>query len=891
MLMGLIDTTAALTAIVVFSKWVRKQLVELTHTERYRRRPRRLLMCQSFPGFLALFLLAACNDSPPRSFDNGGLSLPYEFSASASRLVSLEETYDTQPDITIDSEGVPWVAWVGYMSRNGEKGDKIYVARRDTSGWTTAEILTPTAGNYLRPVIVQFSEEMVVLWTTTGEETSIWMSRLAAGTWSLPARVTPSGHQFNPEVCVDGQGRLWMVWQAHKVSGYDIFLASFDGVEWSAPIPVSKHPANDWDPSISCDSNGRLWIVWSRFQDADYDLYLVSYEEGQLSEERRLTDHKAYDMHPGLTIDGQDRVWIAWDRMTIPQHGTSGQVVERDGRLVNIGVGSGKPRWDKGKWRNSKSEVDVGVMCLQDGELFTPESGIPFIEPGYQFRHCAYPKIETDASGTVWLAFRAWLFKTPNPHTYWWDVILLSYSGNGWSKPEIVPGTDGNLEEPSIAIGAGSIWVAAQMEYRVSAPPSHPHPENGSLTFEFDHHWASIPQGSTGDIYASQYEVTMGSGEMTLEPAAPFSDEPSPIAKHWISRKSTEYEVDYEGTTYRLLFGDTHKHSNISRCTAGIEPSIDDHYRYSQDVCQHDFFVLSDHSNHTSDFNWWTIQKTADLYYVPGYFVTLFGYELSNVYPTGHKNIIFPKRPAPLLLIGLDKVSTGPGIWQQLKGIQAMAIPHTPALPPGTDWSEHDPEFERVVEIFQSSRGSSEYDGAPRVPGGRKVKQGFVHEALAKGLKLGFIASTDHGFGASYAVVYARSASREDVFEALYARRCYASTARGIVLDFRANGHLMGEEIKSDSGAKLSITVRAHAPIERVDLFADQVIVKKWESNELDSEKHCTLSWTDSNPVPGIRTYYVRVMLQDKEMAWSSPIWVDYSDLSDPTISSVTFTY
>ena len=36
-------------------------------------------------------------------------------------------------------------------------------------------------------------------------------------------------------------------------------------------------------------------------------------------------------------------------------------------------------------------------------------------------------------------------------------------------------------------------------------------------------------------------------------------------------------------------------------------------------------------------------------------------------------------------------------------------------------------------------------------------------------------------------------------------------------------------------------------------------------------------TFTDPSPVPGVNPYWVRVAQTDMEMAWSSPIFVDYA--------------
>ena len=46
---------------------------------------------------------------------------------------------------------------------------------------------------------------------------------------------------------------------------------------------------------------------------------------------------------------------------------------------------------------------------------------------------------------------------------------------------------------------------------------------------------------------------------------------------------------------------------------------------------------------------------------------------------------------------------------------------------------------------------------------------------------------------------------------------------------------------------------------------------------EVQPAGEVSFEFTDENARPGINPYYVRVMQTDMEMAWSSPIFVDYA--------------
>lgn len=143
-------------------------------------------------------------------------------------------------------------------------------------------------------------------------------------------------------------------------------------------------------------------------------------------------------------------------------------------------------------------------------------------------------------------------------------------------------------------------------------------------------------------------------------------------------------------------------------------------------------------------------------------------------------------------------------LWEQLDkwGGPAITIPHTSSLPSqDCDWSKHNEKYQRLVEMFQACRGSFEGEGgAAAVP--PRDAQGAARpgRALETKYRLGIICSTDHGYGSSYACVYAKENTREAVFDALYDRRTYGSTAYGIIVDFNVNGVMMGRDVKRGDG-------------------------------------------------------------------------------------------
>jgi hypothetical protein len=202
----------------------------------------------------------------------------------------------------------------------------------------------------------------------------------------------------------------------------------------------------------------------------------------------------------------------------------------------------------------------------------------------------------------------------------------------------------------------------------------------------------------------------------------------------------------------------------------------------------------------------------------------------------------------------------------------------------GTDWRDNDPEVEPFVEIYQGDRNSYEYEDAPRSghdPKGNKLPAsiggwepaGFVINALkTKGYRLAFESSSDHvSTHISYCIALAEAADREAILAAFKKRHCYGATDN-IVLDVRSGSHLMGDEFKTGSAPALQVAVAGTGPLGRVEILKDSEVVETVRPGKAEYKG----SWTDPKPSPGVHYYYVRVEQEDEELAWASPLWIDY---------------
>jgi hypothetical protein len=333
---------------------------------------------------------------------------------------------------------------------------------------------------------------------------------------------------------------------------------------------------------------------------------------------------------------------------------------------------------------------------------------------------------------------------------------------------------------------------------------------------------------------------------------------------------------------YKLYWGEIHTHTALSD-GRGVP---DKAYIYARDVANLDFAAIADHAHFDfTDAAWEETKKAAQDFNDPGRFVTIPGFEWTRAWD--HRNVYYLDDDQPVFRDDDPKSDTPQKLWQCLEGREAIVIPHHNLFCGA--WEDHNPKFERAVEIY-SMWGLSEYMGNPLWTLEFKRRGISVQEMLETGAKLGFVAGQDNHDGRPGATasesaslnlsyrggivaVWARELTREAIFEAIRERRTYGTTGERIIADFRVNGHLMGEEIEIDSPPEIQVKVFGTAEIEKVEIIRNGEVIHT-HTGASSIEK---FSYTDNAIGETDNYYYVRVTQEDGNMLWASPVFVRFS--------------
>jgi hypothetical protein len=338
--------------------------------------------------------------------------------------------------------------------------------------------------------------------------------------------------------------------------------------------------------------------------------------------------------------------------------------------------------------------------------------------------------------------------------------------------------------------------------------------------------------------------------------------------------------VSRPNSGYNIYWGDIHGHTQLSD---GLGKNADYFLEYGKNAADLDVCATTEHGA------WEAAQVSARKFNLPGRFVTFWAYEWNSSYPARtDRNIYYYHDDEPVPEEWPDNINEffayQEKVFGENKDRRIIVGPHhftyksnAPAW-----YDSWDPRFERFIEIY-SEHGMSEYHGNPRMlNNGDCEKTFFAAEGLKRGIKCGFIASSDthdshpgrgsnsNRYQGGLVAFLAKNLTRKDIWDAFWNRRVYAVTMDRIYIEFNIDGHCMGEEFSATGKPHIRYRVLGCDNEFEVFLIRNNEPILKSYTNSGSLEESFTdeLFTRDS-------FYYLRVVQKNGECAWASPIWVN----------------
>ena len=232
-------------------------------------------------------------------------------------------------------------------------------------------------------------------------------------------------------------------------------------------------------------------------------------------------------------------------------------------------------------------------------------------------------------------------------------------------------------------------------------------------------------------------------------------------------------------------------------------------------------------------------QQDVELqFHQPGHFIAIPGYEWSGkTWDGGHHNVYFRRHHQPIHRNAPaetpDSVDASTelhhvrDLFDHYRGTDTIITPHVGGE--HSDLKHHDSTLEPGVEIV-SSHGAFEW---------------MRRDALDRGYRLGFLGGSDSYTGrpgddrpghqqrryskAGLTGIYCDEVTLESFFEAMRARRFFATTGARIVAKVNVLGHGIGSQFSTRELPVIDIDVIGTAALESVELFRNEECVGRWD--------------------------------------------------------------
>ncbi|HEV8586152.1 MAG TPA: DUF3604 domain-containing protein [Methylomirabilota bacterium] len=276
----------------------------------------------------------------------------------------------------------------------------------------------------------------------------------------------------------------------------------------------------------------------------------------------------------------------------------------------------------------------------------------------------------------------------------------------------------------------------------------------------------------------------------------------------------------------KTWWGDLH---GQTRATVGTG-TIEEYFTFGRDVALLDMMCHQANDFQVTEAEWQRLRAEIERFHADGRCVIFVGYEWSGMTPGGgDRNVMYRGDVASLHRSShaeVDDMADAASdcfpvtdLFAQFRGRDdVLLIPHI-----GGRYADivgfHDAALEPLVEIY-SDWGRFEW---------------LLEDALRSGYKVGVVANSDghkgrpgashpgaSTFGAygGLTCVLTDSLTREAVFAALRARRCYGVTAaQRIHVELAVNGLPMGAEAEARGPVRVAGRAAGTGPIERIDVL------------------------------------------------------------------------
>ena len=719
--------------------------------------------------------------------------------------------------------------------------------------------------------------------------------------------ISPGIKNEQPALSISEEGRIHVVYVSEKNEGEGIYLREFANGKFSEPLKIGTCLGFESRPQIAAHGK-TIHIVWAALRNGQSHIIYRTVDDGNLGDEIVLSGNALSNRKPCIALDLKGVPFIAWEckendhyRIKL-RRPDSAEILEagKEGKdnfrpaLCAAPDGAIWLAWDI---YEGNGNYDIYLKNLSDS------NGKEFQITNHPATDIA-PAIAADKEGYIWVAWQ-----TNRRDNNSWDIprwfeLRAFKDGNLYETISLPPDKDLEKEGENQSFEFMQILCAPDGRIILSGRPSH----NFSMQWYKGDKWSRMHRlpkdgwGGRGQYLKMAFDNTgaLWMARRDLDQCVLQSleglngDYIKPVLKPFalpsIAPALVGFEKKYsfpEWNDYKYFFGDIHAQTWMSD---GVG-DLDEFYIQHRDLLQDDFACITDHDtfvgNGIMPSEWQEQKEMATHYHQEGRFVTFYGQEWTTArWPKGfgHKNIYHIDPTMPLLDHTDEETNNTAKLFEKAKKLGAICIPHHIGWT-GVDWENHDPEAQPLVEIV-SLHGAYEFMQNKPIYHRGGVKGCFVQDGLARGLMFGIVGGTDtHGLiwhhhvgwkrdclRSGLTCLLAKELTREALFDAMKNRRCYGTSGVKMRILFEVEDAMMGQVIKLDKPPRIRVEVMSPTDVQWLQIVRNNDTINTYGGEGYQTK----YSYLDEGIKEGRSWYYLRVITEDGNMGWSSPIWVDY---------------
>ena len=416
----------------------------------------------------------------------------------------------------------------------------------------------------------------------------------------------------------------------------------------------------------------------------------------------------------------------------------------------------------------------------------------------------------------------------------------------------------------------------------------------------------------TMTVNSEKVDAVYADGKVTYTPAAAMADGKVTVTVTVKRADKKETSKTWSFTigeaTFQRYFGQLHSHTQYSDGAGSLESALD-YVKNLPEIANVDFVAFTDHSNYfdsknnpnveaalydtslvndsDSSHSWATYKNTVAAFNAAnaGKKVAIAGFEMTWSGGPGHINTFNTPGIVSRNNTTLNNKTKDAGLQayykllSQTEGVDSISQFNHPGTTFGNfiDFGYWDAVVDTRMYMVEVGNGEGQIGAGGYYP---SYEQYIM--ALDKGWHVAPTNNQDNHKGKwgnandARDVILADDFTEDGIYEALRARRMYATEDKNLELDYTVNGNMMGSII--DVPEKLNFEISFNDP-DRTDSIAKvELVVNSGKvAYTWDSAADLTKGSVSVELAPEYTYYFVRVTEGDGDLAVTAPVWVGES--------------